>query len=281
MAFLIASPKIGDDATIQAAGSETSDQPATNLQTMQPSEVWRATTLGSAYVEYELATLRTIDLVALLYHNGSPDAMVRVRAASTQADLAANPGYDSGPLMARCEKDSRTLIWTDEDDNPAEGEYTYQHFVLDLGGAGKRYSWWRADVIDAQNPDGYIEVGRLYLSAAERPGKAPRYGWGMGLSDGQQRTRAFGRQLFTTEKSTGKTLEMAFGSGSETDMWDSHFRLQRLRGTSKDVLVVLDTTKTARMRDWTVCGLLSDPQPLVNETIGFYQTSLTVEELIP
>lgn len=275
---VIMSPEVGDAATIDTVGSEAATMPATNLQTMQPTSVWRATDVNNAYIEVQLDRVRPIDGIALLYHNLSADGAIRVRGASTQANLTANPAYDSGPKPARSFQDSITLIWSDESDNPENKAYDRNHFILVP--SEQTYEWWRIDCYDANNGDGYIQAGRLYLSNSYRPTRNIRYDWGVGWNDGQQRVEARGGQTFTRQRDTKRRLEASIQLQDETELWENLFQIQRKRGTAKDVLVVVDKDNTARLQDWSVYGTMVDLDQIVNRSFNLYRLNMTIEELI-
>ena len=65
--LILATPILSDAATI-TAGTETAAGPVTNLQKMQPTDLWEAATTA-AYCEIDLGAVTAFNLVALLATN--------------------------------------------------------------------------------------------------------------------------------------------------------------------------------------------------------------------
>lgn len=262
--MLLATPTLAENATL-TAGSEASDMPATNLQKMQPSSLWRATDLGNSYLVVDLGEFQPINVLALLYTNASSGATVQVRGADTEAELTSSPGYDSGSV----------------DHWPVHGMETwaYTHF-LHFPSTAQTYRWWRFDISDANNPDGFYEAGRLYIDNAFEPDRGVRYGFNVRYKDGQVRGRALGNQIYPQQRNVGRILSGQIRWHSEADFWEEFSKLERLRGTAKDVLFVTDKTITARLMDWSAMGLFTDLEPLTHPTYGLYEANFNIEELL-
>lgn len=262
--MLLATPVLSDAATL-TAGSEASDLPATNLQKMQPSSLWRATDLGNSYLVVDLGEFQSINLLALLYTNASSGATVRVRGADTEAELTSSPGYDSGSV----------------DHWPATGmeSWDYTHFLY-FPSSAQTYRWWRFDISDANNPDGFYQAGRLYIADAFAPALGPRYGFNVRYRDGQVRSTALGNQIYPQQRNVGRVLNASLRWNSEADFWREFSRLQRMRGTARDVLFVALETNTDRLMDWSAMGVFTDLEPLTYATYSSFEASLTITELL-
>lgn len=84
-------------ATITAA-SAASTMPASNLNLAQPTDVWRSTSLTSQYIVADLGSAKAVDTIALMFTNLTSAATMRIRGATSQANLTASPGYDSSTI---------------------------------------------------------------------------------------------------------------------------------------------------------------------------------------
>lgn len=274
--MLLATPTLSDAATL-TGGATASDMGLGNLQKRQPTTITRWTDLDNAYVEIDLGEDQPIDFAGLLYSNASVDAAWRLRAAASQADLTANPAYDSGAMTFHANKDGITLIWGTAADDPARTAYARAHALH--AWAGAQHRWWRADVYDSENTDGYIDVGRLYLDNSFRPERTIRYGFNVGWLDGQVRGTSLDNNVFPQQRGTYRMWRGSLRWASEADMYDELFRIQRKRGTARDVLVLADKDNRDRLMDWTVYGLLTDIEPVVYQTYGLYEANITVREM--
>lgn len=268
---IFASPKISDDATI--TGNETSGTPASNLQKMQPTDIWRYNSTSAA-IEIDLGSAQSIGLVALGYHNLSSSGTIRVRADSSQGGLTSFPDYDSGNLTAISFLDGYS---------PGQADgliYDRNHFILNLTSTSVTEQWWRLDLSDASNEDGFLQAGRLYISPAFHPTRALRFSWGVSWMDGQNRTLGRGGQIYPRQRETRRQLTGDIAWDSAEDSWDQLFQLQRLRGTTQDIMVVTDESRTKRLQDWSVIGLFSEIEPIINPGPNLYETSIVIDELI-
>src|SRR3546814_236006 len=94
----IATPVLSDAATLSTTGTVSSTLPLTNLQTMQPGEVCRFTSLTGIMIVADLGSAASINWIELINHNGTSAATWRIRGADTEGELTSDPGYDSGTV---------------------------------------------------------------------------------------------------------------------------------------------------------------------------------------
>lgn len=167
--MFVLSPRLSSAGTLTAS-SELTTLPATNLQGTQPSKVWRTSTLTSVFLTLDFGAATDVDTLALVRPNFTSAATWRLRLATSQANLTAAPGYDSGSPS----------VW------PATGKPTesgwLQHTCLLRIGSTKTYRWARLDLTDAANTDAYFEAGALLLGLAVSPTYNVGKGWEFGKS---------------------------------------------------------------------------------------------------
>lgn len=265
--LVIANSTIIDAAEI-TAGSESLSMPATNVQNPQPSKRWRTDGLSDMYLEIDLGSALAINLIAALYHTGTQAATWRIRAATSQGDLTADPDYDSTAID----------MW--EDDWPAD--QSPLHAIHWLGDTPQTYRWWRVDFIDAGNPDDYIEVGRLYIDAAWQlpDNKNISYGWGLQFVDPSPAHRSKGGQHYVEALDSWRTLQAAVDWLDEDQMYDNLYELQRRRGHRDDVLVIRDPDATTHLLRQSVYGRMAQIQPIVHAKAQVFRTRILVEEML-
>lgn len=80
------------------AANQTAGGPASNLKNDRLGRVWRMSGFSNAYVIFDLGFAQTIDVVALLAHNGQSADTMRVTAASDPAHLAGT--IPVGPTLS-------------------------------------------------------------------------------------------------------------------------------------------------------------------------------------
>lgn len=124
--------------------SEASGFPAINVQHPHLSRVWRSDTDSGEYIVIDFGAAVSVDAAAIIGHNLTSAATVRVEANSS--DSWATP-----PFMRGFNPEDELMMTT----FPSVS-----------------YQFWRFYFDDGSNPDTYIEIGRLFLCvhwASEEP----------------------------------------------------------------------------------------------------------------
>ena len=265
--IIIATPDIFDLSGIVSIG-ETKGNKIGNLQTLQPGMVWRSSTLNEIIdVTFDSGALsgQGINTVWLGYTNFSPDAEWRVRASDINGDFSS-PTYDSGripfcPVSSVLQK-------------------TYDHVGGILHFNKNESIYWKIEIFDDTNLDLFLQAGRMYLSNAFVPKNNFNWGWGGGIGDPSPVSKGESGATFPLRRPKARSLEISF-SGEEDDVWGEMNKIDRLRGTSRDVLICIDHEKDARILDWTTYGLLRRPRLINNPSWELYEKGWTLEELLP
>jgi len=141
------------------------------------------------------------------------------------------------------------------------------------------YQYWRIDVTDLSNADGFYQAGRLYLASAFRPTHGPNYGWGIEVVDPSQRTYSEGSALYVKSRQKYRKLGFTLSGMTEAEAYDNAFALSCVRGESTDILAIVDPANTSRIMDQTICGLLTSMPPIQQSNPGAYAQQFTVTEL--
>lgn len=252
-------------ATIETVGSEDSDFPATNLQLQEPTMPWKTAGLSSMYVNIDMGSALPINFAAIVATNCTSSATWRVRGATSEANLTASPGYDSG----------NQTVW------PQTNLDTYERVSgFDVMGSDQTYRWWRIDITDGSNPDGFVQVGRLFLAQAWQPAVNLAYGWSLGFKDLSKLTRSLGSSAFTNNRRPFRVLNLTLDFQSEDDMYDNAFQFDKLRGKSKDYIFMRDPDSANHLHDQSFQGLVTNLRPIVNPRYGTYRKQYTVEEMV-
>ncbi|MCW5723437.1 MAG: hypothetical protein KIS81_00600 [Maricaulaceae bacterium] len=129
--------------------------------------------LSKARFDAALDRPRRIDLVAILFHSLSLDAQVRVSAIAAGGDLG-DPDWSSGwrPAYGRW-FDSDAIDWDEPNwwtGLPLAGDLGLwpRHFMLPLA-LDFPAAAFRVEFDDAAHPDGYFDLGGLWLAGSFTP----------------------------------------------------------------------------------------------------------------
>ncbi|MDB4913109.1 MAG: hypothetical protein JWM95_753 [Gemmatimonadetes bacterium] len=111
--------------------------------------------------------------------------------------------------------------------------------------ASARY--WRTQIYDAANPAGYVEFGRLMITAGLQPTANFDYGATLGFDTGSIRSVADGGAGIYAEKWMARQAVVTFGEAPEAEALAQHFEFQRLIGTTGQFLWIHDANDTTNM----------------------------------
>lgn len=208
------------DFGVVTASSAVATLPADRVQTEDIAEVWRAA-INPAGLVVDLGATRTFGAVALIGSNAIANDTWQVRASIT--DPTATPGevYDSGVIAMG-------------------GDLRYgriAHFIEPAVSA--RYV--RVDLDQASMP----EAGRLVVCRTWTPSHHFSFGFEMLARDWSVRTYSLGLNAHTDLKPRHEGLRFALRAITETEVEDEIRELNRIMGTSIDLLVCRDITATS------------------------------------
>lgn len=278
--LLMAHPYLSDRAqAVYASSSASGSMPVQNLLTQQPTEWWRsASGVTDASVTIHLPTEALLgfplewSVVAPLYTNAGPDALMRVVAAETESELDNDPApYDSLWLPAR--------PWLNMD---RPGEPSWRHSLLFAGDATVlTYEWARIYWSDPAPIGGdFIQWGRLYVSLPWRP--SYHHDRGSGLTPALETPRRAQTQGGQTRFGRGSRprkfrFNVAFLSQDEAD--SLAYELDRIVGASGDLLVVDDPADVDHGSHRAIMGTI-EPGELRHDDFDSYSRAYTITEML-
>jgi hypothetical protein len=245
----ILSPTKSDTATL-AADSEVSTLPASNLQNMQPKRKWRTAGL-TPYLTLDFGTAGlACNGLALIGHNLTAAATLRVRAKAT-SDVTVSPTVDTGAVSA----------WP-ATGKPAEPYWPqYLSWVAWSNASALRY--WRVDIADGGNTDGYLQAGRLMLCRYWQPTvNFDLAGTPLGFDQVDVQTRTDYGEIFTDRRSrsAARRFSLQISAADRREVMDGIAEIQRLRGMWGDVAVMLDPAVTTDFHRHSMQGVFTAPQ---------------------
>lgn len=238
-----------DEANV-SGGYAVPTLPLANLKNRKLHKVWRSYDRALSSTQFNVtfdrqAAFRVLGLIA---HNFSLDAAVRIRAGNDPS-FATNL-YDSGWAQVwPAVYPSSTLLW--EDENWWSGQYTQRQIdsynkhdlIHDLGEV-YRCQYFKVEIDDVGNPDGYVEAGRLFIAGAWQPAfnmeTGARLGWEdpSGVQVALSGAESYDRRA--------KFRRMAFNTPFMTDdeAMTQAFELMGTEGVTGEVIVIWNPDDT-------------------------------------
>ncbi|MCE6993050.1 hypothetical protein [Dyadobacter sp. CY323] len=272
--MLLATPILSDAATI--IGSTASGSLGiNNLKTPSLKEVYRAANAASVFIIADLGSAKTINMVALIGHSGSSRSYARIRGATSQANLTAAPGYDSGLVPFRSHQSGYDAGWASGVQDEQAGSLDRNMFFKKF--ADQTFRWWQIDIVDPNSV--YLDIGRIYISKAWQPEVNMDYGLAEGWIDPSRKSRTVSGEMIPLERKKFRYADFTFSYATQDEVYNNAFEIERLRGRTKDVLYINDPDATAHLQRRSIYGTLEGFQPIINTAFSIFQKTFRIEEI--
>lgn len=244
--ILFLSPRLSDLATLTPS-SEVVSLPATFAQNQEPTKVWRTAGVAAESLIFDYgAGGAVVDTAAIIAHNLTAAALIRLRLADTVPALTANPAKDSTAVSA----------WPT---SGKHGDPVWPHeasLVRVTNSTAYRYA--RLDFADGANPAGHLDFGRIGMGkgwqAAANVDLDPAISF---VPIDVQEPNSYGQTFTDPRPWAQRQFDLNFSSGDEDDIHDYAMELSRLRGQAGDVFVFLDPAATTRFHNWSMQALFT------------------------
>jgi hypothetical protein len=199
---------------------------------------------ASTQFDVDLGTASGVKLFCLVGHNFSVGATMRLRASDT-VGVFTSPSYDSGNIS----------VWGSaylSSDVPWESDAFWDSVAtftgLDAGNPTLMHilateiaaRYWRCEISDTSNSDGYIEAGRLFLGPIWQPTYNMSLGAQIGYLDDSTVETAFGGSEFFDDRPVRRQVTIRFDELSDSEAWLQALDMQRLRGITRELFFSWD-----------------------------------------
>lgn len=278
------------DTAVLSGGSYLPALPLANVKTLNPGIVARTTDplAASTKLIADLGASRGVGGIALGPTNISPGAHYRI-VASNAADFSA-PVYDSGSVAVPGTRmdwsdPAHWLAWEDPGFWFGIPDLFDQELVpvwaMTVFPADKFARFWKIEVTDPLNQDGYMQFGRLMIGRAFRP----TYNYGPGgefnVEPIYQRIQAIGGQRTDWDLGRRRTLRITFTDLPTDDLFGDVARMQQVAGASKQIFVCPDPDDTANFQKRSFLATLKTPPAIVQTRYERGTTVIDAEEVLP
>jgi hypothetical protein len=219
-----------------SGGSWLPALPAANVMDRRLSKVARSTNAveTSSTFDVDLGVARPVRVLALVLPNISASGTARIRG-SNSAGSFGSPVYDTGTITVY---PSGATVETMGGIKPT---------LVSVAGSNQSARYWRVEVTDTGNADGYIDVARLVIAGGWQPSVNAAYGAELGLETDTDRQVTDGGSAIYDERPSRRTAEFEIRYLSDSEALSNGFDLQRLAGTSQQVFFVSDPADTTHM----------------------------------
>jgi len=277
-------PNRGDAATL-SGGAWQATLPRANLQDRALGKVARTTDaqLASTQFDIDLGAAKNIRTVGLVNHNLSLAARYRIRGDDA-ADFAT-PLYDSSwadvwPVVYP----SESIEW--EDDNWWTGKYTneeragYTTLLSHILSMNTVARYWRIELDDTANADGYVQIGRLFIGPAWQAETNFSYGDAGTWETKTSSQRALSGALVFQRRTPYRVFRLVLDWMKTDEAMARAFELTRRAGVDQEVLFIYDPDDTMHALRRRYLGHLRELSPIEHPHFNTHKLPLQIEEFL-
>lgn len=272
-----------DQAQISAS-SQVDTLPVGNLQDQQRTKLWRATGCAQEYVDIDLGRVKSLTALALIQHNLSYDGVITLQAGSAPgtSDLMdqAYPAWE--PLFGLGEGGLGQY---------GLGGYLTPEQVRTFFPAGTlriiyfhevRARYWRLLLEDADNPDGYLQAGRVILDFYRQSSRMVASGMKITAQDPSKVSYSKGGQAWRDARTKYRTGTYRYQYIPENQTYGLFFAMLQELGVGVSFVADFfhgDSQVSRRLHNQLYCHIPAGAlPPLENLTPNYGHVTLTVRE---
>lgn len=274
-----------DTATL-SGGSWNASFPLSNLKSAIYQKVARSSNALNASTQFDvdLLTPRPIGVIAVLAHTLSETARFRVRG-NTSASYTT-PSYDSGWVDVYPESTLPTEALNWEDNNFWSGRLSQEDLVglqspfVHILSQERSLRYWRVEFDDVNNPDGYLDIGRVMFARGWRPEVNYAYGASTSYFDNSPVVTTLSGAAYFDERPRGRTIRFTLDAMTTTEAYNYALDLQRVAGTTGEVLIVPDSDEVGLIPLRAFAGRLANLQGIANTHLTRFGSAFELKEII-
>jgi hypothetical protein len=174
------------------------------------------------------------------------------------------------------------LEW--EDDNWCTGQISaseiegYPISLMHDCGSNIQARYWRLQITDESNADGYIELARLWMGPLWSPQINYDFGVQFGWEPRSVSEYSLGGVRFTEPRPSARVLKLTLNSLSDAEAYGTILDAQRRLGTAAELVVIPDPADTARAIKRNFLAGFRAFDPLTQAFLDAHSASFEMEE---
>lgn len=268
---LIGFPNRIDSSTL-SQGAWVPTLPLDNLKNRLFARVARSvdTDPESTTFTADLGEPRRIQVFALVNHNMSLTARVHIEAATQpsfdpqylvldRTDDAWGSLVNSAWLIDELEWEGQNY-WTGTYSKEDLAGLTSISSIILPGQVSARY--WRVTILDEDNPDGYLQVGRAFFGGAISPSRNYSYGASLGFDIATTVETALGGAEFFDVREPVRVFRFTLNYLRDAEAYGNFLELVRRAGLHSEVFVVPDPDDFGNAQRRNFMGRIRQATPL-------------------
>lgn len=273
------------DLATLSGGNWMASLPLNNIKNPRLSKQARTADASTAATQFamDFGQARNVEVVALIAHNLSAAAQVRIKASSSNS--FALPGFDSGWVaMWPAGFFSSEVEWESDDfwlgtlsNEAAAGYKTPFSYFLTVGQA---YQYWQLEIDDSANPDGYFSLGRCFIGPVFVPTSNMSYGAGLSVDDATAFETSLSGEEFYDSRQRYRSYSFALDYLSEAEAYADILDMQRLIGTSGEIFVNGDPDDETNRPRRSFLARLQNTAPIIHQHVDIFSAQINLREIL-
>lgn len=138
---------------------------------------------------------------------------------------------------------------------------------------------WRFDIQNTGNPDGYVQLGRVFLGPMWSPTINMALGASLEWNDDSEVQTAISNAEYYLEKQPYRVARFTLPNMNEGEAWGTAFDIQRRVGVTKEVIFLWAGDDATFRRERSIYGRLRALSPIEYFNIDAHRTAWEVKEL--
>lgn len=271
-----------DEASL-SGGAWLPGLPLANLKERALSKVCRSidASTGSTVIDLDLGQARSLRALALQNHNLSQAGSWRVKLGSSAGASDIYSGsYQSAWSLSF---DSGQLEWGGNNwwDGMVDDDYIRHPYIAPM----LLPTWYsaryvRIEISDAANPDGYIQMGRIFVGGGFVPAIGAMYGLSEGWDDVSRLDYTLSGALVADIGRRRRWAKFELGYIRHADEAPTVHEMLRRLGTAGEVLYLPNTSNWQSCQRYGFVGRLREMSAIEYPYVNARSIGLAIEELI-
>lgn len=282
---MIGYPNRVDQGTL-SGGSFVPTLPLSNIQTRTLGQVARTVDLTptSTTFDLDLGKAQQVRVYALVNHNLSSFATYRLRGATDSgfSDVVFDSG--AGALVWPIVFPYPLLEW--EDDRWWSGRYSdeqlqgFYHTLTVILPTATVAQYWRLELSDPSNTDGFVQAGRVFVGPVWQPSKNPSFGLSNAWETNTDVQSALGGAETFQRRVPYRTTKFTFDYLSEDEALTNAYDMDRQAGIDQEVFWIHDPDDTIHAIRRQYLGRFRSLSPLEYPYFNTISKAYEIKELL-
>lgn len=142
------------------------------------------------------------------------------------------------------------------------------------------YQYWRVDISDTSNADGYIEMGRVFMGSLWQPGINMVYGASLHYEPRDEMTETRSGAEYFDERDGYRVARFRLQAATEGEAVLTIQRMQRQLGLSGELFFVWDDDDTTYKPERTFLGRMRSVSPITAARWSEFEAEFDIKELL-